>query len=972
MTAAPRLDSAFRSHWSAPFAGSLSEWARSLALPQSTRADRFEPEEAPWLSAPADALVDPEVRQVTFIGPAGCAKSLLGEIYMGYVVKNDSGLIYYVCQDDDAAKDVMEDRMFPMFLANHVLASVMPLDRSKKRIAKVQFSRATLYALGANKNNARSKRVKHLIREETHLWEPGMMTAFKKRVNAVSGYKILDLTTGTLAGDETSEEWEASTRHEWHVCCPECKQAQIMENRRLGFERSDRTIDPDGGFRMNAIRESVRYPCAHCDAKWQDTPETRTWLRDSGHYLQTNTNASASHHGYHINALAIHWISWGDLIQEWLTANRAAKGGAMDPLKNYIMERLAEAWDESPREENPDAVSKRAGDYQFQIRPGEWIRKPGEWEDAWPELTRFLTVDVQDGYFWAGCRAWAADGSSRQVGCWGGREGQHKLTTFESVEDLREALGVEPARTWLDCAHWTKQVQMRCAQYGWQAMWGDDSKSWAHDIDSPDHPRNIAYHCGAPFRQVPEKSVRLPFSPPLTGHASQGRAGPLQTCTYRYWSNPAIKDFWHFLWAGGGTPYTHAKDAPAWYRAQTNVEFKRKRYSKATGREEWAWVHGQKDNHMTDCYDAETEVLCENGWRKFSEWNGQRVATVALDGMRLEYQEPSAFIAKPHSGPMVSLKSNAFDFLVTPGHRMIVWEKKFIGRKSVKKLAVKPASSLSIWDTIPCRVDWVGKEDDLTLPALPRFPERKISRLAAARLAGWFATEGHLTSGTWAYSIGLSQNPGAKQEIMRADIAALGINFCLKGGRQFVISNPQIRALLKDCGRGSAGKKLPRWLLDSSPRILSEFLDVAITGDGWRRPHQTVICTISKQLADDYSEVILKAGGRPSINIRKALPYCIAGRSGTNTRDQYHVTLKKSDRLHLRDGNNRSAISTQHYEGNVYCLTVPNGTLIVRRSGQVMVCGNCEQMGLVAAMMDYRINLAPVGLPAEHAEMHEN
>jgi len=608
MTAAPRLDSAFRSHWSAPFAGSLSEWARSLALPQSTRADRFEPEEAPWLRAPADALVDPEVRQVTFIGPAGCAKSLLGEIYMGYVVKNDSGLIYYVCQDDDAAKDVMEDRMFPMFLANHVLASVMPLDRSKKRIAKVQFPRATLYALGANKNNARSKRIKHLIREETHLWEPGMMTAFKKRVNAVSGYKILDLTTGAISGDETTEEWEASTRHEWHVCCPECKAPQIMENRRLGFERSEKTIDTDGGFKMNEVRNSVRYSCAHCEAQWRDTPETRTWLRDSGYYVQTNPNASATHHGYHINALAIHWISWGDLIQEWLTSARAAKGGAMELRKNYIMERLAEAWDESPREESAEASGKRTGPYRMtgpaagltEWRPGWWIRKPGDWPDGWQELTRFFVADVQDGHFWAGCRAFAADGTSRLVGCWGGSEGEHKLTTYEQLEELREALDVRPSRVFLDCAHFTKMVQMRCAQYGWQAFVGDETaKGWPHDIKSPFHPFNVAKRQGLPFRLIAEKPVRLPFSPPQVGHATQGRAGPMQRCPYYYWSNPIIKDFWHFNWQKGDG-YQHPSDVPLWYRAQTAVEFKRKRYSRTTGREEWGWTHGQKANHATD------------------------------------------------------------------------------------------------------------------------------------------------------------------------------------------------------------------------------------------------------------------------------------------------------------------------------------------------------------------------------------
>ena len=38
-----------------------------------------------------------------------------------------------------------------------------------------------------------------------------------------------------------------------------------------------------------------------------------------------------------------------------------------------------------------------------------------------------------------------------------------------------------------------------------------------------------------------------------------------------------------------------------------------------------------------------------------------------------------------------------------------------------------------------------------------------------------------------------------------------------------------------------------------------------------------------------------------------------------------------------------------HYEGRVYCATVPNGTLIVRRGGKTFIAGNCWVYAYAAA-----------------------
>ena len=578
--------------WEAEFDGSLTEWLSQLKVPYSTRSKTFAPTESPWLGLPADSLLDPKVRQVTVILPAGAAKSLLGEGYSGYVVKNDDGLLYYVCQSDEAAQDVMEDRLLKLFAANDMLAEIMPLDRSQKRISKIQFVNVTLYALGAKKNASNSKRVKHLVCDETHLWEPGMLRAFKQRCNAVSGYKILILTTGSITDDETDKDFRSGTMHEWHVRCPVCKAAQAMKNANLRYEISERTMDHDQNFRWGPLRDSVYYQCEHCPAQWKDADETRRWLTDSGFYLQTNPNASGENVSVHMNALAIHWFPWADLAVEWIEANRAAKMGSFELLKEYIMKKLAEAWDERPREENPKLLTAREGHYE----------QGGVWDDGWCETTRFCTIDKQEGWFSLIIRAYSSDGQMRLVLERGGVPAGDALavTTFEQCEEIREKYGVHPKRTFCDCAHFTREVQARCVEYGWQAFWGSDQKTWAHDLNSPFHPINIAKANRAPWKHISEKPVRLPFSPMQRGHANIGRAGKQEICTYYFWSNPTIKDFWHFLHNSGDGRWTQAAKVSKAYQAQTNAEVKRQEFHKTSGLKVWKWWYGKRANHFTD------------------------------------------------------------------------------------------------------------------------------------------------------------------------------------------------------------------------------------------------------------------------------------------------------------------------------------------------------------------------------------
>ena len=67
--------------------------------------------------------------------------------------------------------------------------------------------------------------------------------------------------------------------------------------------------------------------------------------------------------------------------------------------------------------------------------------------------------------------------------------------------------------------------------------------------------------------------------------------------------------------------------------------------------------------------------------------------------------------------------------------------------------------------------------------------------------------------------------------------------------------------------------------------------------------------------------------------------WSIRGRSG-ESRDQFWIRERRTNTLSLK-GKDGLMAERVPYDGMVYCASVPNGTLVVRRNGIACVAGNC-------------------------------
>ena len=75
------------------------------------------------------------------------------------------------------------------------------------------------------------------------------------------------------------------------------------------------------------------------------------------------------------------------------------------------------------------------------------------------------------------------------------------------------------------------------------------------------------------------------------------------------------------------------------------------------------------------CYDAETEILTEDGWVPFPLLRQDTAVATLTEAGEIEYHVPDEVISYPYIGELLRFANSKYDFTVTPNHRMYVRSK---------------------------------------------------------------------------------------------------------------------------------------------------------------------------------------------------------------------------------------------------------------------------------------------------------
>lgn len=363
---------------------------------------------------------------------------------------------------------------------------------------------------------------------------------------------------------------------------------------------------------------------------------------------------------------------------------------------------------------------------------------------------------------------------------------------------------------------------------------------------------------------------------------------------------------------------------------------------------DWPIPFWRDDRWPISCHDPETEVLTDDGWKLFSELSGdESLATVNLQTDTTEFQKPTRLIRKRHVGDMIRFSGRQkLDMLVTPDHRMVA----YAAHGDVPQ--IKTAADVLRSDQLKLVAkNWVGK-----MPELPEFL-KDVDIESFAEWLGFYIAEGSCTirrlkskatATSWStWRVNVSQKKPVGVSYYEALSRKLPFTqYRERGG--FSQTNKRLGAYLSPLGKAH-DKYVPQWVKDAPQHVIRAFLRGYMMGDGTHSPTtgQRLSFTVSKRLADDIQELWLKVGVAASIRWRKDSPNN-RGPDGRQIRCTnggiWVVSIHKRTRAALKNPKSESYLLYQResgYDDMVYCATVPNGTLITRRNGKVVVSGNC-------------------------------
>ena len=373
------------------------------------------------------------------------------------------------------------------------------------------------------------------------------------------------------------------------------------------------------------------------------------------------------------------------------------------------------------------------------------------------------------------------------------------------------------------------------------------------------------------------------------------------------------------------------------------------------------------------CYDENTEVLTDNGWKKFLQiQNNDEICTLNLNNNQIEFQKPTRKFIYDYKGKMYRLKTKRVDLLVTPNHKLLVSPCDF---RNPKPFFLKEAQFL-FNKSKQFKKDglWIGKKIQyFTLPTVKMKwgcqhysggsrikSAKKIPIKPWLKFFGFWIAEGWTNK--WMdkrknsnYNICLSNRNNALLSEMKRILESFGYNvfWDKKTNDTIRVRDYQLFHYLKQFGK-CYDKFIPLEIKSLSRELLEIFLEYYIKGDGhiYGRSGKGLSATTSSiHLRDDLQEIALKVGMSAyyKLDHKKGRPFYSPGykykrayKQRNDTWVIYFIRRNRHTVLPSTIKKYKYIESWVDFNGKVYSLAVPNHVIYVRRNSIPVWCGNSD------------------------------
>lgn len=343
------------------------------------------------------------------------------------------------------------------------------------------------------------------------------------------------------------------------------------------------------------------------------------------------------------------------------------------------------------------------------------------------------------------------------------------------------------------------------------------------------------------------------------------------------------------------------------------------------------------------CYDDKTEVLTRDGWKLFKDVKYSDEFLSIDKAGNIVYQKSSDIVCLSDHDKILMINNQTIDLAVTLNHNMYGIDANRY-RSGIRKWGFVQAKDLPHQFVVPRTGRWHGKKQSVfVVPSVEKFHNygSKLKKHTTdgiivkmddwLKFLGFYVAEGSVSTG---YKVSISCVKNRTE--VKAMLSRLPFGF-KDGKSEFFIYSKQLWTYLKQLGKAPQ-KHVPQFVKELSKDQIALFLEWYGKGDGNLNNGFRIFYTCSKKLADDVQELLLKVGRLGIIKERKRKgKVWIKDHWANINHPQYEVLERIKKNVSWLD---RRDMEIVPYSGKVYCVTVPNHVLYVRRDGKPVFCGN--------------------------------
>lgn len=362
------------------------------------------------------------------------------------------------------------------------------------------------------------------------------------------------------------------------------------------------------------------------------------------------------------------------------------------------------------------------------------------------------------------------------------------------------------------------------------------------------------------------------------------------------------------------------------------------------------------------CYDDQTKVLTQEGWKLFKDCKDSDVFYTKDEKDHLVFVWATELIQRPYTGKMHQYASTQINLCVTPDHNMWVYDynKRSPKTRIWKFLPSKEATNEKY--TFSKSATPSGRTTEIPLVRIDgnyvnkgfyteQYPDRFFDPILFYELLGWWVTDGSVSYGTNGSGsrLVITQTKEKGRERIQEILKALELEHTVYD-TEFRINWPPLLVWIADRFiRGADVRKsyyvsVPRSMFHLPVPCLAAFLTGVIGGNGSKHTggEGYQIYTASYAFAESLVELCLCVGKCANI-------YKVSGRDRlfpngklSHVREQYVLSIvPTTNHVFSR----RCAQKTEvDYDGMVYCATLPvHHKLYVMRNGKACWCGNSHE-----------------------------